>query len=268
MVPGAQLDFSHHHRHELWDSDTSCQPWGAGGLLWIYCPFFSIHKGRRFPSFCLVFIFWFSFGMGLVALQESPSAGRENVTLHCSWNLGKSTRGWNTWDLLLEWGKKETNTNAGNSPLDQHSGELVELHWDIPGCCHPATPGISWIPTWLRGLARKGLGLGWVFTLTTKARLCWTFLGEVLGLEKLNSVPGSSRGDNRALQGVGCSLREEIQAGTIPVPSGSSRDPTEVRKGRQDQGSAPGLVGSLERSQNQWKHPGLMVFLCFLNPQD
>lgn len=38
-------------------------------------------------------------------------------------------------------------------------------------------PGISWIHVWLTGLARKGLGLGWVFTVTTKARLCGTFLG-------------------------------------------------------------------------------------------
>lgn len=44
-----------------------------------------------------------------------------------------------------------------------------------------------------------------------------------------NPAPGSSRGDNRALQGVGCSLRKEIHAGTTPVPSGSSRDPAGSR---------------------------------------
>lgn len=48
-------------------------------------------------------------------------------------------------------------------------------------------------------------------------------------MEKLKALPGCSRGDSRALQGGGCSLRKEIQAGTIPVPPGSSRDPAGSR---------------------------------------
>lgn len=94
-APGAKLDFSHHHK--LQDLDTSCQPWGTEGLLWIYSLFFP-RPSRREISFPLSHLyFWISFGMGLVAPQESPSAGRENTALQHSWNLGKSTRGWNTW---------------------------------------------------------------------------------------------------------------------------------------------------------------------------
>lgn len=149
-------------------------------------------------------------------------------------------------------------------PLHQRSGELVELPWGIPGCCHPSTPGISRIPAWLRDLALKGLGLGWVFTVTTKARLCGTFLGNGEGNPPQPPPEGTTELCKDGMQ------PEEENPGRdnpCPLPAGILPAP-EVRKRRHNHGSAPGLIGSLEGSPNRWKDPGLKVFLCSLDPQD
>lgn len=166
-------------------------------------------------------------------------------------------------------------------PLGRHSGELVEPHWGIPGCRHPATPWNLLDPRLAEGLAGKGLGLGWVFTVTTKAQLCGTFLGEELGMEELNPPPGSSRGDNGALHGLGCSLRMEIQAGMIPVPLGSVRDPAGSR-GEEEEAEpwlsprVDWIIGKIPKSLERpridgfpllFESPGRTVFLrCRLNP--
>lgn len=83
-------------------------------------------------------------------------------------------------------------------------------------------------------------------------------------MEKLNPVPGSSRGDSRALRGVGCSLRKEIPAGTTPVPSGSSRDPASSRGEEEEavpwlQYSVDWIIGNIPKSVER---PRIDVFFC------
>ena len=94
------LGFSHQH-NGLWDPDTFYQPWGAGGLVWIYLPFFfSLLKGGSFRSISLfLFFIFFLNGIGCFAgITLLPaSVWREDVMLKYASNFEKSTRGWNTW---------------------------------------------------------------------------------------------------------------------------------------------------------------------------
>lgn len=79
--------------------------------------------------------------------------------------------------------KKEINTNAGNDPFGWTFRRACGAALGHPRLLPSRHP---WNPLDPRLAEGFGLGLGWVFTVTTKARLCGTFLGEELGMEELN----------------------------------------------------------------------------------
>lgn len=65
------LGFSHQH-NGLWDPDTFYQPWGTGGLVWIYLSFFFFpppfgKEGGFFPSPLFLFFIFFLNGIGCFA---------------------------------------------------------------------------------------------------------------------------------------------------------------------------------------------------------
>lgn len=165
---------------------SPASPGAQRGHFGFISRFFSIHKGGRFPSLCLLFIFWVSLGMGSVALQESPSAGRQNTALSNAPGSSGKARGAGTPGapgFALGVGKKEINTNAGNDPFGWTFRRACGAALGHPRLLPSRHP---WNPLDPRLAEGFGLGLGWVFTVTTKARLCGTFLGEELGMEELN----------------------------------------------------------------------------------
>lgn len=98
--------------------------------------------------------------------------------------------------------------------------------------------------------------------------------GEKLEMEKLNPLPSSSRGDNKALQGVRRSIRKEMQPEAIVCPLGGragvpTRPLTPRRRGTQGRvvafhWSAPEQVGCYV-SFARPRIGGLCFFCCCLN---
>lgn len=242
-MPGNALESTAWAAHGAWSSAVLSPPpppqtlgsrpllpaLGHWGLALDLFPFFpSIKEGDFLPS---VSSLYFGFLLEWVwSLCRNPLLLEEKTQLsNAPGTLGKAQGAAIPGALGFApgVGKKEINTNIGNDPFGSTFWRACGAALGNPRLLPPATPGISWIHIWMGALAGKGLSLGWVFTVTTKAWLCRTFLGEewewsswILSLA-VPEGPQSSAGQ-------GCSRRKEIQARTgrsrCPrAPAGSHR---------------------------------------------